>query len=109
MTTLAIKVPRIDTRRLREAVGLSLNRWARELGVGRRTVMRWENEAVEPSPLAREQLKRFQDQVAAGENGHRPERFSSRPARQTYVPASEPLRRHGVVPSATRPKLARKD
>lgn len=94
---------RVDIQRLRESSGLSLNKLARELGVGRRTIMRWLNGSVEPSPLATEQLKRLQDQVGTGGNGHEP--APATPRRQDYVPAAPPLRGRGVVPSASRPRL----
>lgn len=98
---------RVDIQKLRESTGFSLNRLAREVGVGRRTIMRWLNGDVEPSPLAREQLKRFQIHVsAAGTDQMSPPSLT--PRRHTYeslldhATSPEPPRLRGVVPSGRR-------
>ena len=97
---------RIDTRKLRQALGMSLNRFSRALGVGRRTTMRWENDDVAPSPLARQQLQRFQSQVSEAGEGTAPPQAARAPRRNHYeavLPASQNSQdrpqRVGVVPS----------
>lgn len=56
---------RVNVRAIRTGLGYSLNQMARAVGVDRRTIMRWENDGVAPSPLALGQLKRFQNETAA--------------------------------------------
>ena len=93
---------RIDTRALRHALGMSLNKFSRALGVGRRTTMRWEHDDVAPSPFARQQLQRFQNQVSERGDGSAPPP-SRTPRRQPYEPAGtdrpDRPQRVGVVPS----------
>ena len=90
-------MPRVNTRRLREGLGYSLNTWARALGVGRRTVMRWENDGVDPSPLALQQLKRFQTQLAE-QGGDGETAPSTAPRRHAFEPITK---RAGVLPGGT--------
>lgn len=52
-------------RGLREALGLTQEEFARELGVSFTTVNRWENGHGKPSPLAQRQLQELLDRVHA--------------------------------------------
>ncbi len=52
-------------RELREALGVTQEEFARELGVSLTTVSRWENGHGKPSPLAQRQLQELLDRVQA--------------------------------------------
>lgn len=52
-------------RELREALRLTQEEFARELGVSFTTVSRWENGHGKPSPLAQRQLQELLDRVHA--------------------------------------------
>lgn len=51
---------------IRERIGLSRTEWARALGVGERTVMRWENEGVDPGGLARDVMQGIENALYEG-------------------------------------------
>lgn len=76
---------RVNVRAIRTGLGYSLNQFARAIGVDRRSVMRWENDGVEPSPLALGQLKRFQNETAA-DGTVEIKRPRTTPARHPYEP-----------------------
>jgi len=48
-----------DIKKLRQALNLSQEKFARELGVTTGTVLRWELGRTSPSPLAQEKLVRL--------------------------------------------------
>lgn len=48
--------PRVNVRALREKMGMSREAFGQQFPVDKRTVRRWENENVDPSPMAHEKL-----------------------------------------------------
>lgn len=54
---------RIDIKSLRDRFGLSQPELAKRLGVGERSVRRWEAGLVDPSPMAVQAIQRFADEA----------------------------------------------
>jgi len=50
-------------KKLREAANISQLNLAKELGVSKRTVSRWERDICQPSPLAKKRLQEFIEEV----------------------------------------------
>lgn len=55
-----------EIRALREAMGLSQEKFAAKLGVSFSTVNRWENGRGQPSPLAVQRIETLQEERAGG-------------------------------------------
>jgi len=55
----------IDVRALRDALGMTQEEFAREVGVSFTTVSRWETGRGTPSRLARRQLEQLRDSLEA--------------------------------------------
>jgi len=53
----------MNTKELRQALGLSLEAMARELGVSLQTVHRWEKGKYRPSHLAQEKLNKLERRI----------------------------------------------
>lgn len=56
----------MNPKELRERLGLSRADWARALGVGERTIMRWENEGYKPQGLFWEILRGIDNALMRG-------------------------------------------
>jgi len=56
---------------LRERLGLSRAEWARALGVGERTVVRWETEDTDPGGLACEVMHGIENALEEGVDAER--------------------------------------
>lgn len=57
----------IDVKALRERLGLSQVELAKRIPVHELTVSRWENGHMQPSAMAREHLKRVEDELTQKE------------------------------------------
>lgn len=53
---------RFDVKALRDVMGISQTDLADRLGVHQRTIQRWENAEVDPSPLAVRRLRELHDE-----------------------------------------------
>ena len=91
---------RLNVRALREALGLSLAQFAREVGVARRSVIRWEQDSIDPSPLALQQLKRLQSEIAEDGRTVTTPRPSTAPKRRPYEPTRRSSPEPDTAPSA---------
>lgn len=91
---------RIHVGRLRERLGLSQQAMADTLGVGIRSVQRWEAASHDPSPMATATLKRLMDAkgVTDAEEPTKPTRVRFDPP---DTDRSSPAPRH-ILPSLAR-------
>ena len=83
---------RFNVKALRESMGNDQKAFAQTVGVDERTIRRWENDGVEPSPMAVRRLREIQQHVSVS------------PESTERAPQQEPSRRPlvsggGVVPS----------
>ena len=72
----AMKAPRIresntakDIKELREALGMTQEEFAREVGVSFSTVSRWETGRGQPSPLARRRIEELRKRITMAGKG----------------------------------------
>lgn len=85
---------RINVARLRERLGMSQAEMAKHLGATERSIRRWENDTIDPSPMATGALRRLMD--ARGVNDA---------ADTTPTPSTEP-QRIKLTPGGVLPALS---
>ena len=99
---------RVNVKRLRERLAVSQPELARRLGVGLRSIQRWESatELIDPSPLATRELKRLMKTHGVTDSGKATPhtKAAAAPAegdgaRDGERGAPIRLRPHGVIPS----------
>lgn len=86
-------------RALRERLGLNVPEFAKQIGVAKRTVHRWQSKDAAPSPLAKQKMRELHQAHQAAQATHNGGASVNGPVRKaSAVPLPAPGR-PGIVPS----------